>query len=207
VGLHHAVNYAVGGTFGPANAVVEYNLWPGSPFSPRDCTGGWNHTPGGFVLYAAGMLLGKRGFLLYNLPALLAVPLAFSLLRRRDRFAPEAAFGLVWCAGAWLVYSAFSTNWSGACCSIRWFVPFLGPLYFVLARGLAVLPGLRRDFLVLAGWGVVLGGIMWLQGPWTFRLPYFFWPLVALALLNWLVVRWWQRRRQTVAQPALPRAA
>jgi hypothetical protein len=192
---HHAVNWAVGETLGPANKVVEYNLWPGTPFSPHEYTGGWNHTPGHFVLYAAGMLLGRRGFLGHNLPLLLAVPLAVYLLRRKDRFGPELAFGLAWCSGAWLLYSALSTNWSGACCSVRWFVPFLAPGYFALARGLERFGALRLDFLVLAGWGVVLGAVGWLQGPWAFRANPFYWPIVAAALLSWRAVRWWARRR------------
>ena len=43
VAVHHAVNYAIGGTFKPANAVVEYLQWPGSPFTPQNMTGIWNH--------------------------------------------------------------------------------------------------------------------------------------------------------------------
>ena len=41
--LHHAVNYAVGGTFKPANAVPDYFQWPGSSFNVSNLTGGWNH--------------------------------------------------------------------------------------------------------------------------------------------------------------------
>ncbi len=37
--LHHALNYAIGGTFQPANANPEYFCWPGSPFSARNLTG------------------------------------------------------------------------------------------------------------------------------------------------------------------------
>src|SRR5262249_51199889 len=36
--LHHALNYAVGGCWRPANAIVEYLAWPGSAFSSGNMT-------------------------------------------------------------------------------------------------------------------------------------------------------------------------
>src|SRR5262249_22498167 len=73
--LHHAVNYSVGGTLKPANAVPEYFLWPGCPFGPQNLTGSWKHPSiGHFLEYAAALLLGKRGFLGHDLPLFLLAP-------------------------------------------------------------------------------------------------------------------------------------
>ena len=72
--LHHAVNYAIGGSFAPANSVAEYLRWPGSPFGPDNMTGAWNHDGGlDFVTYAIALLLGPRGFLDHDLPVVLAL--------------------------------------------------------------------------------------------------------------------------------------
>ena len=80
--LHHAVNYAVGGTFKPANAVAEYFEWPGCPFNPTNMTGTWNHSLGHFFIYAAALLVGKRGFFDHSLPLFLVLPGLMTLLRR-----------------------------------------------------------------------------------------------------------------------------
>lgn len=37
--LHHALNYAIGGTFGPVATVPEYFQWPGSTFTLQNLTG------------------------------------------------------------------------------------------------------------------------------------------------------------------------
>src|SRR5262249_35918693 len=51
--LHHAVTYAVGGPWHPANAVAAYQEWPGSSFHPGNLTGRLNHGWGHFPVYAA----------------------------------------------------------------------------------------------------------------------------------------------------------
>jgi hypothetical protein len=195
---HHAFNYAIGGTLGPANKVAEYLQWPGTPFAGRDVTGGWHHSFGHFWVYAAAMLFGKRGLFGHNLPLFLALPGFLYLLRKRERLTAELVFGLAWCAGSWLLYAAFSTNYSGACCSIRWFVPFLGPFYLALALLLARDPAYRWDFYTLSAWGMILGGIMWWQGPWMIKMMPLFWPIQAAALLTWLAVRLRMKRRGEV---------
>src|SRR5262249_6257144 len=72
--LHHALNYAIGGTLRPVNSVPEYSTWPGCPFTPTTLTGSWKHGSGHFLVYAAALLVGKRGFLGHNLPLFLALP-------------------------------------------------------------------------------------------------------------------------------------
>src|SRR5262249_14096280 len=37
--LHHVLNYAVGGTLKPANAVSDYFAWPGCTFNVQNMTG------------------------------------------------------------------------------------------------------------------------------------------------------------------------
>jgi hypothetical protein len=202
LGLHHALNYATGGTLAPANAVPEYFRWEGCPFNEQNLTGGWKHDGvGRFLVYAAALLFGKHGFLGHNLPLLLALPAAVVLLRRRSAATPELLFAVAFCAGTWLMYAVNSNNYSGRCCSVRWFVPLLAPGYFVLAVFLQRHPRYLSDFLVLSGWGAVMGALMWWDGPWRTRLVPGFWLIVAAALLTWAA--WaYRRRRRAMAPPA-----
>jgi hypothetical protein len=196
VAVHHAVNYAIGGTFKPANAVVEYLRWPGSPFTPQNMTGIWNHQSfGHFLIYATGVLVGKRGFLGHNLPLFLAVPGIVVLARRRAPELPEILSAACWFVVTWLAYALFSTNYSGVSASIRWFVPLLAAGYYVLAVLLRDQPQYRQDLLILSGWGAVMAALMWWKGPWMKRMVPLYWPLVAAALLSWIL--WWTRRGRT----------
>lgn len=198
--LHHLLNYHVGGTFKPANAVVEYLSWPGSPFDASNATGGWMHANAGeFSVYALSMLFGKRGFITHNIPLFLCIPAAVFLVRKK-----EGARPLVWmCIGVfavtWLLYSMTSNNWSGLCCSIRWFVPLLAPCYMLLALYLQKRPEQATSLFILSAWGFVLGGYMWFKGPWVeIRLL----PLVLLlaaALLSWIA-----HHALVLRRPALP---
>ena len=69
--------------------------------------------------------------------------------------------------GAWAVYAALSNNMGGQCCSVRWFVPFLAPGFWLLGVTVRDFPRYRTDFAVLAGWGAVLSGLMLWVGPWA----------------------------------------
>jgi hypothetical protein len=194
---HHVINYAIGGTFTPMNTVPAYSLWPGCPFTAQNLTGDWNHTPGHFFVYLADMLVGKRGFLNHSMPLLLAVPALGVLIWRRPAELAEIVFASCWAGGTWLLYGALSNNHSGMCCSIRWFVPLLAPAYIALALFLRDYPTWRGDFYVLSGWGVVLGGLMWWQGPWMRHMVPLFWPIQAAALLSWYAWRQRGRRRES----------
>jgi hypothetical protein len=191
---HHALNYAIGGTLRPVNSVPEYSTWPGCPFTPSNLTGSWKHGAGHFLVYAAALLAGKRGFLGHDLPLFLALPGIVVLLRRRPAVWAEVVCAACWCAGTWLLYAALSNNYSGTCCSVRWFVPLLAPGYYVLALFLRRCPEYRWDFHVLSGWGLILGGLMWWHGPWMNHMVPWFWPLQAAALMSWLGCRLWRRR-------------
>src|SRR5579885_1549289 len=176
--LHHAVNYLIGGTLVPANAIPEYLRWPGSTFTAENMTGGWHHTALHFPVYALALLAGKKGFLLHNLPLLLAGPAFVALvLRRRAPERPELLFAAAWSAITWLLYAATSTNYSGLCCSVRWLVPLLAPGYYVLAVALRRRPHLLGDFLLLNGWGGVLAAVLWWRGPWQGSQPALYWAI------------------------------
>jgi hypothetical protein len=200
--LHHAVNYAVGGTIGPANAVPEYFQWPGCTFNTQNMTGGWKHPDViHFLTYAASLLFGKRGFFGHNLPLFLMLPTTAVLLWRRGRELPELLFAVCWCGGTWLAYAINSTNSSGMCCSIRWFVPLLAPCYYVLALALRDLPATRGGLALLSGWGALLAVMMWSEGPWIKHMVPYFWPLQAAALLSGGLYAVWSWRQSVRSAP------
>jgi hypothetical protein len=197
--LHHAVNYAVGGTFKPANAVPEYFQWPGCPLPTEGLTGGWKHASlADLAVYLGGLLVGNQGFLWYNLPLWLALPGAAVLLWRRVAETPELLFAVGWSAGTWLLYGVASNNYSGYCCSIRWFVPLLAPGYFVLAVFLRDYPRRRKDFAVLSAGGLVLGILMWRSGPWSEPLFPDDWFVPAGTAAGWLACGLWDLRARTL---------
>ncbi len=106
------------------------------------------------------------GFLPHNLPLLAALPGVFVLWRRRAAQWPELLWGAAWCLGTWLVYGALSNNYSGDCCSIRWFVPFLAVGYNVLAVLVRDDHRYQSGLLLFSGLGAVLAYFMWEKGPW-----------------------------------------
>jgi hypothetical protein len=198
---HHSLNYALGGVWQPMNAIPQYLAWPGSPFSEQNLTGIWRHSPLKFVVYALAMLFGKHGFIGHNVPLYLAVAAIPLVLRHRVKEHAEVCFGIGWCAATWILYAAYSNNYGGACCSIRWFVPFLAPLFFALAILLREHPKYWADFAILGAWGGVLGIIMWCHGPWTRKMVPFFWPIQAAALVSWAAYRIHRLRFGAAPQP------
>lgn len=188
------VNYAIGGVWKPMNMVPEYSAWPGGPFSAENLTGFARHGPLRLPVYSLAMLFGKKGFLCYNLPLLLALPATFYFCSRRFAERAELICVVGWCGAVWLLYSVLSNNYSGACCSIRWFVPFLAPGYFLLAVHLRDHPEHRPDFLVLSSWGAALATLLWTKGPWAQRMSPFLWPIVGAALLSWMACGFRRRR-------------
>jgi len=198
--VHHACNYAVGGTVGPANAVPEYFAWPGCTFDAQHMTGVCNHaTLADFLAYAGQLLVGKRGFLGHNLPLFLALPALVLLRRRRPAELPEMLFGFAWFAATFLLYTLESTNSGGDCQSVRWLVPLLAPGYQLLAVMLRDLPGYRRPFVILSAWGMLLTAINWRWGIWHAGLGWYYWPIQGMALLSWLAMR--RRPRPGLEEP------
>lgn len=194
IAAHHALNYAVGATWGPANARPEYLDWPGSPFSAANMTGGWAHRSlWHFLVYAAALLIGKHGFVNYNLPLYLSLP-GFAMLWRRRRDArPELGFVAALAGGVWLLYAAASNNYSGSCCSIRWFVPLLAPAFYILALLLRERPSTARDLAVMSSFGAALSAVLWWRGPWFGDVLPGMYVLNALALVTWVLATRWHR--------------
>jgi hypothetical protein len=202
---HHAVNYSTGGTLGPANSVAAYLAWPGSPFSTRNMTGGWGHeTMSHFFVYAAALLVGKHGFIDYNLPLWLALAGLLVLLRRPRAESPEIVFTAALTGGSWFMYAALSNNYSGPCCSIRWFVPLLAPAYYALILLLRERPALVRDLALLSLPGAILGAVLWWRGPWEGKVPLALWPLNAAALIAWSLIGLRRAKTYAAAVKSLP---
>ncbi len=193
--LHHYLNWRIGGTFSPANAQVAYFAWSGAPFDSSNMTGRWAHeSVGRFFLYALDLLFGKRGFFGHNLALYMAAPAAFLLLRRRVTERPEIWWAISFCVGGWFLYALTSNNHSGVAASIRWFIPFLAPAFFILVLTLRDFPRYRNDLLILTLFGFVIGALTWWKGPWMPRMVPGYWFILAGALLAWLVYRFSPRK-------------
>jgi hypothetical protein len=205
--LHHFINYRIGGTLAPANSVAAYFNWPGCPFDCSNMTGGWHHASfRHFIVYALGLLVGKRGFVSHNPALYLSAGAAFAFAWLPGRRSPLLLFTWLWCGGTWLLYAVSSNNWSGVCCSIRWFVPFLAPAYGLLALALAAWPARLGDLVVLSAWGVIQAVLMWHEGPWMTHMVPGFWLIQGAAILSWVAYRY-HRRRGITAEPVVRRQA
>jgi len=192
--LHHALTWRIGGVLVPLNAVARHFDWPGSPFGGDNMTGRWHHDGvADALVYAGALLVGKRGFLLYDLPMLLAVAGMGVLWQRRPREARLLALGLVWASATWLAYALSSNNHSGECASIRWFVPLLAPGYLALAVLLRERPSWQAYAVVLSGFGMVLAWALWWRGPWVGRMVPGFWALQIGALASCMALWRWRR--------------
>ncbi len=200
------LNYAIGGGWKPINMYPEYFIYPGSPFTQQNLTGFFRHSPLDQFLYAAAMLIGKHGYWNHNLAILLGAAAGWRVLRVRFHGRAELVGLLAWCTSAWLLFAVLSNNMGGACCSVRWFVPFLAPAYWLLAILIRDRAEFRADFLALSAWGSVLGAIMWWVGPWTQRMVPMMWPVVGCALMTWGAIAHTRRRRALAEaqQPASP---
>ena len=187
--VHHALNYAIGGTLMPANATLEYLQFPGSPFNAHTATGGMKHSLPGLILYGADLLVGKKGFLTHNWPLFLATLGAIRIAWEQPRHRAVLGFCLGWAGLSWLAYAATSTNLSGVCASIRWFVPLLAPGYLALAIVLREHPRYRRDLVWLSLIGCGMTALMMAFGPWMPRLVPGLWGWVAVAGVGWAVIR------------------
>lgn len=197
IALHHALNYHVGHVLVPVNMVKEYLLWPGSPFTADKMTGAL--PPRGAVqtaAYALALLVGTRGFFLYNIPTLL-VPLSVMRLRASRAARPErvvAVSSMALVAAGWLVYAVGSSTYGGRALSTRWFVPFLAPLYYVIALGLREA---RQDWMAFGALtmiGAAMAAAAWPGGPWEVQVPLMrLWVAAALVTLAVTALTAWRR--------------
>jgi hypothetical protein len=186
--LHQVLNYAIGGRLTPFASAAEYFDWPGSPFRRETLTGFWNHASWrGFAFYLAALLVDPgRGFLLHNLPLLPLIPGMITRLRHRPSEWPELAAMAFWAGGTCLLYGALSVNFSGDCCSIRWFVPLTAPGYFALAILIRDDTRFRYGLGLLSVLGLPPAAMMWWQGPWQEPQNVYFFGLEVVGLGAWL---------------------
>jgi hypothetical protein len=193
------INYAIGGVLKPMNMVPEYSQWPGGPFDATNLTGFARYGPVDQARYLYCMLLGSRGFFTHNLPLFLVLAAGWRALRTPFTGRSELLALVAWCVVTWLMYGFLSNNYSGANVSVRWFVPFLAPGFWLLAVILRDRPELRPQFVALSVWGAVLAGVMWWVGPWTLRMVPLLWQVVGCALVTWGIVAWRTWRTRAVA--------
>ena len=186
---HHALNYRIGGTFGPVGTVPEYFQWPNSPFSEKNLTGvGSGHESlGAFVSYAGRFLFGNKGFFYHNPELFLAVAAFFGLVRTARATRPLLLTFGAWAIGTWLLYAVKSKDFSGFAVSIRWMVPSLAAGYLILAVQLRESPGASRDLLLLSLFALPVSVYDWTIGSWTDSHIPGFHAWIALALACWLV--------------------
>src|SRR5260370_42079074 len=95
---------------------------------------------------------------------LLAIPAAVGLLLTASRDRAEVALAVGWPVGVWLLYGALSMNYSGTCCTIRWFVPLLAAGYFALAVVARDYPLFRTHFVNLGVGGAGVAVVFWPGG-------------------------------------------
>lgn len=204
--LHHALNYHIGGGFGPANANPAYFDWPDCPFTASTLTGAWNHNSiGAFLLYAIDLLVGKKGFCGHNLLLLLMIPAAWRFIRQAHPRRPEIMACVGWMLLTWLLYAATSSNYSGACISVRWFVPLVAPGFYILIH--AVHRSVwSSSVLTLAIGAIVINALAWSAGPWSGRMvpAYWLWVVGTLAVFVWFEFARRARWKNACAAAAFP---
>jgi len=202
--LYHGVNFAIGGSWMPANANAEFLRYPGSPFSAENATGGWKHESlRKLFLYGADLLWGKRGFFEHSAPLLLVVFAGYKLVWSAPVRRSMLLFCLAWCGLTWLTYASGSNNLSGACYSIRWFVPLLAPGYYMLAVLLRTSSRVKPHFVLLSAWGILIAGLGWWEGPWSVRMVPMYWFIVAAMVISWAYLTW-RLHRPSNERIALP---
>jgi hypothetical protein len=190
----HAINFAIGGDWlRPLNMHREYLAWPGSPFNTT-MTGVIRPRYVAQFLYVFDLLVGKKGFLTHNPALWLALFTGVLVLKRAGRDRLEILALAAWCAMGWLMYGVLSKNHGGHCVSIRWFLPFLAPGFWLLAKVLVERPEFRRDFLILTACGLVLSASAWKVGTWWPRVVPLYWWTFGASLLAWGAVRWHAER-------------
>jgi len=178
IALEHLLNFRIGHTVLPLNSVPAYLAWPGSPFDPTTMSGTYAHgSVWHFVNYTIDLAIGRRGFLLHNLPLLMLPAAAWRVVRvrRADGERRLALFALALSVAGWIVYGLGSTNYSGVALSIRWFVPLLAPAFYLLALDLRDTLDDRLPFAILTVVGIPMAVSAWIAGPWEPRVPLFWW--------------------------------
>src|ERR1700733_6724110 len=163
-----AMTYAIHHSIVPVQIVRSYFQYPGSPWINSDGLSGMEINSASFSFkYGLLVLVGPKGFLIYNPILWIALWGLVRAIRRRGPFFDEA---IVIGAGSivlGLYYVLFTTNYSGWSYSIRWFVPALPLLFFFLYPYFQAYDERRaRNFRVLLGAAVVIA-LIGVVNPWS----------------------------------------
>lgn len=183
-----AINYSICGRFVPAEIVREYWEYEGSPWiGSTELSGLVVNSPSFFVMYTFESFFGPKGFLLYNPFLLLALPLFFAAMRRGRPLAIEARAIGAMSLLTLLYYLLLTTNYSGTCYSIRWFLPFLPFLFFFMHPFLRDFTHNRqRLFFALFALSTVIA-VIGLVRPWS-GLVLHHWPIISNMQMVWEIV-------------------
>jgi len=144
-----AVNLLISGSFVPVQIVPENFAWPGSPWTDETLSGVAINSGPFLASYTYEMLIGKRGFFLYNPISLVAIPL---MVREFLQSRPLSREALVVFSTSLIIISYYciaTNNLGGASYSIRWFVPLL-PLWVFFAYPLLAGDGIWRWMIFVA---------------------------------------------------------
>jgi hypothetical protein len=163
-----AINYSIHHSVVPVQIVQSYFEYPGSPWIGSNNLSGMRTNDAKFVFeYAVLVLVGPKGFLLYNPILWVALWGLVHTMRRKGPFFYEA---VVVCAGSAvlaLYYVFFTNNYGGWSYSIRWFVPALPLLFFFLYPYFEAYDRKRAGrFRVLLGAAVVIA-LVGAIDPWS----------------------------------------
>ena len=127
------VDFAIHGNVMPVQIYQQYFNYPGSLWIGSNQLSGMKVNDFSFFCaYAVRSLFGPAGFVLYNPFAILGLLGCIQVIKRREKFWPEAVCVLASCLVLCTYYWATTNNYGGRAYSIRWFVPLLPPLSFFL---------------------------------------------------------------------------
>jgi hypothetical protein len=163
-----AMTYSIHHSIVPVQIVKAYFDYPGSPWIGSNDLSGMRTNSLWFILrYGLLVLIGPKGFLIYNPILWVALWGLVQSLRRKGLFFREA---IVIASGTGLLalyYIFFTDNYGGWSYSIRWFVPLLPLLFFFLFPYLEAYDLKRAArFRVLLGAAVVIAFVGALD-PWS----------------------------------------
>lgn len=165
-----AINYSIHGSIVPVQVVESYFQYPGSPWIGSHGLSGMRiNTAWFFLSYALLMLIGPKGFLLYN--PILCVSLwgLVRAIRQKSVFFYEAIVIAAGSGALVFYYLLFTNDFGGWSYSIRWFVPVLPLLFFFLYPYFQAFDQTRkRQFRVLLSVAVTISFVGALN-PWSHR--------------------------------------
>jgi hypothetical protein len=129
-----AITYSIDHSIVPVQIVKSYFFYPGSPWiDSNEQLSGMSVNGAKFALpYAFLLLIGPRGFLLYNPFLWIALWGLVRTMRQKGRFFHEAIIVAAGSGILLLYYILFTSNYGGDSYSIRWLVPVLPLLFFFL---------------------------------------------------------------------------